>query len=100
MWDLVCHSLKEIYYLSNYLMAIMRMHFLQIVDKGVEGQCNSKCKTVEQACQKVMGYLDTDVAEYVYTKNPSVQSLVKYLCHDLSGACSAIPPPLPKVLFF
>lgn len=44
-----------------------------------------------------MGYSDTDVAEYLYKKKPQIDSLVKYLCEDLTGACSTKPPKVPKV---
>jgi hypothetical protein len=44
----------------------------------------------------VMGYADTDVAEFVYKKKPSADQLVKFLCKDLSEACVVDPPPVPK----
>lgn len=47
-----------------------------------------------------MGYADTDVAEFVFKTRPSADSLVKFLCHDLSEACSAETPPVPKVMVF
>lgn len=69
---------------------------LELVDQGTEGQCNSECKTIERACQEIMGYSDTDVAEYVYKHQPSINKLVNFLCKDLSKACSVKPPPVPK----
>uniref|UniRef100_A0A2N9G5T5 Saposin B-type domain-containing protein n=1 Tax=Fagus sylvatica TaxID=28930 RepID=A0A2N9G5T5_FAGSY len=69
---------------------------LELVEQEVEGHCNSECKTIERACQEVMGYSDTDVAEYLYTAKPQIDSLVNFLCKDLSKACSTKPPPLPK----
>ncbi|CAN6680887.1 unnamed protein product [Malus baccata var. baccata] len=69
---------------------------LELVDQGSEGQCNSECKTIERACQEVLGYSDTDVAEYLYTSKPDLGSLVNYLCKDLTKACSTKPPPVPK----
>ncbi|XP_047330908.1 uncharacterized protein LOC124934422 [Impatiens glandulifera] len=69
---------------------------LELIEQDSEGQCNSKCKTIERACHEVLGYYDTDVAEYVYKSKPSLDSLVKFLCKDLSKACSSPPPPLPK----
>ncbi|XP_044480080.1 uncharacterized protein LOC123206875 [Mangifera indica] len=69
---------------------------LELVDQDAEGQCNSECKTIEKACQEVMGYSDTDVAEYVYTSKPDIESLVNFLCKDLTKACSRKPPPVPK----
>ncbi|WOL14599.1 hypothetical protein Cni_G23379 [Canna indica] len=68
---------------------------LELVEQGNEGQCNLECKTIEHACQEIMGYLDTDVAEYVYSRRPSFDQLVGFLCKDLSNACSVKPPRLP-----
>ncbi|XP_076949407.1 uncharacterized protein LOC143622040 [Bidens hawaiensis] len=39
---------------------------LELVEQEYEGQCGSECKTIERACQGVIGYYDTDVAEYIY----------------------------------
>ncbi|CAA0814281.1 Unknown protein [Striga hermonthica] len=69
---------------------------LELVEQDSEGQCNSECKTIERACQEVLGYSDTDVAEYLYKKKPQLESLVNYLCKDLTEACSSKPPPVPK----
>ncbi|XP_027069457.1 uncharacterized protein [Coffea arabica] len=69
---------------------------LELVEQDSEGQCNSECKTIERACQEVMGYSDTDVAEYLYKNKPQVDSLVKFLCKDLTGACSKKPPKVPE----
>ncbi|KAJ3691961.1 hypothetical protein LUZ60_012311 [Juncus effusus] len=69
---------------------------LELVEQGEEGHCNSECKTIEKACQEVIEYADTDVAEYFYKKRPSIEELNKYLCYDLSKACSVKTPPLPK----
>ncbi|XLS55178.1 hypothetical protein HN51_004933 [Arachis hypogaea] len=68
----------------------------ELVKHDSEGQCNSKCKTIEQVCQEVIGYLDTDVAEYLYNSKPDTDSLYKYLCKDPTKACSTKPPPVPK----
>lgn len=48
---------------------------------------------------QVMGYSDTDVAEYLYKNKPDTDSLVKFLCKDLTGSCSRKPPKVPKVIF-
>ncbi|PIA64410.1 hypothetical protein AQUCO_00100115v1 [Aquilegia coerulea] len=69
---------------------------LQLLDRETEGQCNTQCKTIERACQEVMGYSDTDVAEYMFKSKPQIETLVDYLCSDLTKACSVKPPPLPK----
>lgn len=47
---------------------------------------------------QVIGYSDTDVAEYLYKSKPDVNSLLNYLCKDLTKACSTKPPPVPKVM--
>ncbi|XWS26724.1 hypothetical protein CRYUN_Cryun26dG0054900 [Craigia yunnanensis] len=69
---------------------------LELIEQDAEGICNSECKTIERACQEVMGYSDTDVAEYMYTSKPDIESLVNYLCKDLTKACKTKPPPLSK----
>ncbi|XP_022756442.1 uncharacterized protein LOC111304186 [Durio zibethinus] len=69
---------------------------LELIEQDAEGICNSECKTVERACQEVMGYSDTDVAEYIYMSKPDIESLVNYLCKDLTKTCKTKPPPLPK----
>lgn len=48
-------------------------------------------------CLQVIGYSDTDVAEYIYKSKPDLVSLVNHLCKDLTDACTKTPPPLPKV---
>ncbi|KDP33741.1 hypothetical protein JCGZ_07312 [Jatropha curcas] len=69
---------------------------LELVEQDVEGQCNTECKTIERACQEVMGYYDTDIAEYIFSSKPSIDSLVNYFCNDLTKACIKKPPPVPK----
>nr|XP_043624080.1 uncharacterized protein LOC122595718 [Erigeron canadensis] len=69
---------------------------LELVEQESEGQCGSECKTIERACQQVLGDYDTDVAEYIYKKKPQLSSLVNFMCKDLTGACSTKPPPVPK----
>jgi hypothetical protein len=46
---------------------------------------------------QVMGYSDTDVAEYLYKSKHDIDSLFNYLCKDLSKSCNKKPPPVPKV---
>ncbi|GFP84557.1 hypothetical protein PHJA_000599600 [Phtheirospermum japonicum] len=70
---------------------------LELVEQDSEGQCNSECKTIERACQEVLGYADTDVAEYLYKKKPQLDSLVNFICKDLTEACNVKPPPVHKV---
>ncbi|KAL2507075.1 Saposin B [Forsythia ovata] len=69
---------------------------LELVEQDSEGQCNSECKTIERACQEVLGYSDTDVAEYLYKNRPDLDSLVNFICKDLTKACRKKPPPVPK----
>ncbi|XP_054785618.1 uncharacterized protein LOC129292121 [Prosopis cineraria] len=68
---------------------------LELVEQESEGQCNSECKTIERACQEVIGYYDTDVAEYLYNSKPNIDSLFNFLCKDITKACSTKPPPVP-----
>uniref|UniRef100_A0A0V0HT19 Putative nucleophosmin-like n=1 Tax=Solanum chacoense TaxID=4108 RepID=A0A0V0HT19_SOLCH len=69
---------------------------LELIEQDSEGQCNSECKTIERACQDVMDYSDTDVAEYLYKTKPDLDSLKSFLCKDLTKVCSKAPPPVPK----
>ncbi|KAG0592287.1 hypothetical protein KC19_1G239500 [Ceratodon purpureus] len=69
---------------------------LELVEQSVEGACKRDCKTIERACQEVMGEHDTDVAEYLYKAGSTRAGLMKLLCRDLSKACVAKLPPLPK----
>ncbi|XP_065850580.1 uncharacterized protein [Euphorbia lathyris] len=69
---------------------------LELVEQDTEGQCNSECKTIERACEEVMGYADTDIAEHLFTSKPSINELVNYLCKDLTNICVKKPPPVPK----
>ncbi|CAK7352682.1 unnamed protein product [Dovyalis caffra] len=69
---------------------------LKLIEQDTEGQCNSECKTIEQTCQEVMDYVDTDVAEYIFTAKPQIDLLVKHLCKDLTNSCTKKPPPVPK----
>ncbi|XLT79504.1 hypothetical protein HN873_001257, partial [Arachis hypogaea] len=46
----------------------------------------------------IIGYSNTDVAEYLYNSKPDADSLYKYLCKDLTKACSTKSPPVPKVV--
>ncbi|XP_004243151.1 uncharacterized protein [Solanum lycopersicum] len=69
---------------------------LGLVEQDSEGQCNSECKTIERACQDVMDYSDTDVAEYLYKSKSDLDSLKSFLCKDLTKVCSKAPPPVPK----
>lgn len=48
---------------------------------------------------QVVGFSDTDIAEYIYARRPQLESLVKYLCKDFTKVCNKKPPPVPKVLY-
>ncbi|KAM7255834.1 hypothetical protein ACFE04_011575 [Oxalis oulophora] len=69
---------------------------LELVEQDAEGMCNSECKTIERACSQIIEYSDTDVAEYIFSSKPDLQTLTNYLCKSLSKACSTKPPPVPK----
>ncbi|KAF7813914.1 Pollen-specific protein SF21 [Senna tora] len=69
---------------------------LELLEQDSQGHCNSECKTIERACQEVIGYYDTDVAEYLYKSKPDIDSTFNFLCKDLTKACITKPPPVPK----
>eukprot|EP01018_Ginkgo_biloba_P015054 Gb_15758 [translate_table: standard] len=69
---------------------------LKLVEQAQEGECNTECKTIEKACQEVLGYHDTDVAEFLFKNEPQISALSNFLCNDLSRACSVKAPPTPK----
>ncbi|GJP39701.1 hypothetical protein CLOM_g24045 [Closterium sp. NIES-68] len=69
---------------------------LKLVEHEEDGECLSECKTIERACQQIIGDYDTDIAERIFNDEPSQSSLQRYLCHDLSKACSTKPPPVPE----
>ncbi|XP_019175806.1 PREDICTED: uncharacterized protein LOC109171132 isoform X2 [Ipomoea nil] len=65
--------------------------------KKQEGDWILKIDIVEQEDRlEVMGYSDTDIAEYLYNNKPQLDSLLNFLCKDLSKACSSMPPPVAK----
>eukprot|EP00850_Spirogloea_muscicola_P004588 SM000019S05132 [mRNA] locus=s19:1084624:1088069:- [translate_table: standard] len=66
---------------------------LKLVQQDTAGNCNSECKTIQRACEEVMGEHDTDVAELLYADG-NRSALSKLLCKDLSGACKG---PVPRV---
>ncbi|GJP39702.1 hypothetical protein CLOM_g24045 [Closterium sp. NIES-68] len=68
----------------------------KLVEHEEDGECLSECKTIERACQQIIGDYDTDIAERIFNDEPSQSSLQRYLCHDLSKACSTKPPPVPE----
>lgn len=45
---------------------------------------------------QVVGYSDTDLAEYLYKRKPHLEDLINYLCKDLTESCAKKPPPVPK----
>ncbi|XP_075509712.1 uncharacterized protein LOC142546091 isoform X2 [Primulina tabacum] len=55
-----------------------------------------QARQAEISPKKVLGYSDTDVAEYLYKNKPQLDSLVNYICKDLTKACRSEPPPVPK----
>lgn len=69
---------------------------LLLVGQKDEGECKTECKTIEKACQEVMGYLDTDVAEFMFKKSADTDKLSEFLCKDLSKSCRGKIPPVPK----
>ncbi|KNA07700.1 hypothetical protein SOVF_169500 [Spinacia oleracea] len=92
----VCNLKKEESDWISKIDIVEKGDQLELVDQDVEGHCNSKCKTIERACQEIVGFSDTDIAEYIYARKPQLDSLVNYLCKDLTEACNKRPPPVPK----
>lgn len=92
----ICNTKKEAAEWIFQIDIVEKGDKLELVEQGTEGQCNSECKTIERACQEVLGYSDTDVAEFLFKTKPSADKLAKFLCNDLSKACSSKPPPVPK----
>ncbi|CAI5519452.1 unnamed protein product [Closterium sp. Naga37s-1] len=70
---------------------------LELKEFPYPGDCRAECKTIQKACQEVVGFSDTDVAELLYSK-PSIQEadFKKQLCHDMTPTCRKQPPPMPK----
>ncbi|CAI7902253.1 unnamed protein product [Closterium sp. NIES-54] len=70
---------------------------LELKEFPYPGDCRTECKTIQKACQEVVGFSDTDVAELLYSK-PSIQEadFKKQLCHDMTPTCRKQPPPMPK----
>ncbi|KAL6535004.1 hypothetical protein OROHE_013058 [Orobanche hederae] len=60
---------------------------LELVEQDSEGQCNSECKTIERACQE---------EKTIVVAVARGDSLVSFICKDLTEACSLKPPPVPK----
>ncbi|CAI5506036.1 unnamed protein product [Closterium sp. Naga37s-1] len=69
---------------------------LKLIEHEEDGECLSECKTIQRACQDIMGEHDTDIAERIFNDEPSQSSLQRHLCHDISKACSSKPPPVPQ----
>lgn len=69
---------------------------LVLVEQKEEGECKTECKTIEKACQEVIGYHDTDIAEFLFKGAVQLDDLSKFLCEDLSKACLGKIPSVPK----
>ncbi|CAI5457660.1 unnamed protein product, partial [Closterium sp. Yama58-4] len=70
---------------------------LELKEFPYPGDCRTECKTIQKACQEVVGFSDTDVAELLYSE-PTIPEGVfaKQLCLEMSPACIKQPPPVPK----
>lgn len=70
--------------------------------EDVYGKCNSECKTMQFACEKIVADRDTDVAEALFTGGEAMKraAVTQFLCRDEDetalGACLKKPPKLPK----
>ncbi|GJX61409.1 retrovirus-related pol polyprotein from transposon TNT 1-94 [Tanacetum coccineum] len=103
--SMVNTSLKRLtHYLADFDKVVKERTTATAITEGMWGLLNKilKANVVQnarpskEACQHVIGYYDTDVAEFIYKKKPQLSSLVNYLYKDLSEACSTEPPPVPK----
>lgn len=92
----ICNLKKEEGDWLLYLDIVEDGDKLKLVEQEQEGDCNAECKTIERTCQEVIGYHDTDVAEFLFKSEPQSPALLKFLCNDLSKACLVKPPPVPK----
>ncbi|CAM6127275.1 unnamed protein product [Calypogeia fissa] len=92
----ICNIKKEEADWLMYLDIVEDGPRLKLVEQEEEGECNSECKTIERACEEVMGDHDTDVAEFLYRGEAQRSALSKLLCKDLSKACVGKPPAVPK----
>ncbi|CAI5475799.1 unnamed protein product [Closterium sp. Yama58-4] len=70
---------------------------LELKEFPYPGDCRTECKTIQKACQEVMGFSDTDVAELLFSQ-PSIleAEFKKQLCHEMTPTCKKRPPPVPK----
>lgn len=92
----ICNLKKEDGDWMLYLDIVEDGDKLKLVEQEQEGDCNAECKTIERTCQEVIGYHDTDVAEFLFKSEAQSPALLKFLCNDLSKACLVKPPPVPK----
>ncbi|KAH7284251.1 hypothetical protein KP509_34G045100 [Ceratopteris richardii] len=69
---------------------------LVLVYHEEEGECKTECKTIEKTCQEVIGYHDTDVAEFMFKRTVTVEELSNFLCKDLTESCRGKIPAVPK----
>eukprot|EP00270_Netrium_digitus_P013663 TRINITY_DN4567_c0_g2_i1.p1 TRINITY_DN4567_c0_g2~~TRINITY_DN4567_c0_g2_i1.p1 ORF type:complete len:258 (+),score=53.83 TRINITY_DN4567_c0_g2_i1:169-942(+) len=69
---------------------------LKLEEQEGPGECKGKCKTIQRACEEVLGEHDTDVAEAVHNKDMGRAALTNLLCRRLSNACVRSTPPVPE----
>ncbi|RRT67668.1 hypothetical protein B296_00024762 [Ensete ventricosum] len=91
---------SNLYLRSDWLTPDIVLTYSSLLNKGSKGCATRNVRPLNVLAKRsyfnVMGYADTDVAEFVFKTRPSADSLVKFLCHDLSEACSSETPPVPK----
>ncbi|GBF95667.1 hypothetical protein Rsub_08649 [Raphidocelis subcapitata] len=69
---------------------------IAVKDMGQLGRHTSETSTLARACAAVSEELDlSDLSEALYLGKSRAQ-LTQLACYDMSGACKAKPPPLPK----
>lgn len=70
---------------------------LELKRQRFKGECGEECKTIEKACNEVIGFVDTDVAELLHTR-PDItpEEAVDELCRGITDACKKGIPKVPK----
>ena len=60
---------------------------------GVYGKCNSECKTMQLACEKIVADRDTDVAEALFTGGDAMKraAVTQFLCAEDEPGARRVP---------
>ncbi|XP_002980331.2 uncharacterized protein LOC9648105 [Selaginella moellendorffii] len=96
----ICNVKKRESEWMFFLDIVREGNKLKLVEQPEEGECNTKCRTIERTCQEVIGDHDTDIAEFIHThlRDLSEEAIFKSLCKEVTKSCSSKLPALPKTL--